>query len=228
MPSTIQVQRSITLASAFVRYAPLTMSANDPAFANADWVRQFILGAPFAWRWNRVVASFTTIVGKTDYTESLPALNWIEKAVVYFPTDGNATYELEVENNLMVETRPNQPTKIAAQLDDDAGNITFRLFPAPDQIYNIEVTYQMSAPLFVNLTDTWAPIPDRYSYLYNQGLLGKTLEYLNDPRYQTSMQLFLQSVVSANEGLSDAQKSIFLFDRLNSVRQTQNVQQGKA
>src|ERR1700761_1784840 len=153
MPSTIQVQRSITLASAFVRYAPLTMSANDPALANADWVRQFILGAPFAWRWNRVVTTFTTIIGKTDYTEALPALGWIEKAVVYFPTDGNQTYELEVENNLMVETRPNQPTKIAAQLDDDAGNITFRLFPAPDAVYTVEVTYQKAAPTFTALTD---------------------------------------------------------------------------
>jgi hypothetical protein len=228
MPSTIQVQRSITLASAFVRYAPLTMSANDPALSNADWVRQFILGAPFAWRWNRVVTQFTTIIGKTDYTEALPALGWIEKAVGYLPTNGNETFELEVENNLMVETTPNQPTKIAAQLDDDTGNITFRIFPAPDDIYTIEVTYQKAAPTFTALTDTWQPVPDYYSYLYNQGLQAKTYEYLNDPRFQTSMQLFLQSVVGANEGLSDAQKSIFLFDRLNAQRQTQNVQQGKA
>jgi len=228
MPSTIQVQRSITLASAFVRYAPLTMSANDPALSNADWVRQFILGAPFAWRWNRVVTSFTTTIGKTDYTESLPALGWIEKAVGYLPTDGDITFELEVENNLMVETRPNQPTKISAQLDDDNGNITFRLFPAPDQIYNIEVTYQMAAPTFTALTQTWAPIPDYLSYLYNTGTRALTYEYMNDPRFQTEMSLFLQQVVSANEGLTDAQKSIFLSERLNVQRQTQNVSKGTA
>lgn len=228
MASTIQLQRSVTLASAFVRYAPLTMSANDPALSNADWVRQFILSAPFAWRWNRKVISFTTVVGQTDYEEELSQFGWIENAVGYFPENGNSTFELGVENSLMVESLTNQPTKISAQLDDDEGNITFRLLPAPDQIYTIEVTYQESAVDFVALTDTWSPIPDYMSYIFNQGFLAKTLEYINDPRYQPIMNLFLQQLVAANTGLSDAQKSIFLTDRLNIQRQTQNVAQGKS
>lgn len=228
MASTITLQRSVTLASAFIRYAPLTMSANDPALSNADWVRQFILSAPFAWRWNREVLTFTTSVGQSDYVVSTNDFGWIEKAILYNPDNGNFTNELEVENNLAVESQPNQPTKISAQLDNDAGQITFRLVPAPDTEYNVEVTAQKAAPTFTSLSDTWAPIPDYFSYVFNTGFLAKNYEYMNDPRFVPTLQLFLQQVVAANEGLSDAQRNIFLSDRLDTVRQTNNVQQGRA
>lgn len=227
MASTIQLQRSVTLASAFIRYAPLTMSANDPALSNADWVRQFILSAPFAWRWNRQVITFATEIGQSDYTVDAASFGWIEKAVLYNPDNGNATQELEVENNLAVESAPNLPTKISAQLDNDAGQITFRLVPAPDAEYNVEVTAQKAAPTFSSLSDTWAPIPDYLSYIYNQGFLAKSCEYMNDPRYVPAIQLFFQMVTSANEGLSDAAKNIFLSDRLDTQRQTQNVAAGR-
>jgi len=228
MASTIPLSRSVTLASSFIRYAPLTMSANDPALSNADWVRQFILSAPFAWRWNRAVLEFPTEIGQSDYVVSTSNFGWIEKAVLSNPNDGDKTYELEVENNLAVESQPNQPTRISAQLDNDAGEITFRLVPAPDAEYNVEVTVQKAAPNFTQLTDTWTPIPDYFSYMYNTGFLAKNYEYMNDPRYLPTMQLFLQQVVSANEGLSDAAKNIFLTDRLDTQRQTQNVASGKA
>jgi hypothetical protein len=225
--STIQLQRSITLASAFVRYAPLTLSTNDPALSNADWVRQFILSPPFAWRWNRAVTTVTTSIGDPDYVKAIANLGWIEKAVIYEPNDGNATHELEVSNNLAVETQENQPTKISAQLDDDAGNITFRLVPAPDKVYTVEITYQKSSPLFTAPTETWAPLPDYLSYMYNQGFLAKALEYINDSRFAGSMQLFLQQLVAANNGLSDAQKNIFMADQTNTQRQSQNAQAGR-
>jgi hypothetical protein len=41
---------------------------NEPAFSIADWVRQFILAAPFAWRWNRSFGAITTAPGVQDYT----------------------------------------------------------------------------------------------------------------------------------------------------------------
>lgn len=228
MASTITLQRSVTLSSAFIRYAPLTMSLDDPALSNADWVRQFILSAPFAWRWNRTVINFQTVVGQSDYVVSTNNFGWLEKAVIYNPDDGNLTNELEIENNLAVETKPNLPVRISAQSDNDAGQITFRIVPAPDAVYNVELTAQKAAPTFTSLSDTWAPIPDYFSYIINTGFLAKNYEYMNDPRYLTTMQLFLQQVVAANEGLSDVQKNIFLSDRLDTQRQTQNVAAGRA
>lgn len=227
MASTILLQRSVTYASSFIRYAPLTMSGNDPALLNADWVRQFMLSAPLAWRWNRQVITFSTVIGQSDYTVSAASFGWIEKAVMFNPGDGNKTLELEVENNLAVESEVNQPTRISAQLDDDNGNITFRLVPSPDTAYDVEITAQKAAPVFTALTDSWAPIPDYYSYLYNLGFLARCYEYMNDPRFVTTMQLFLQMVSAANDGLTDAQKNLFLTDRLDTQRQTQNVQKGR-
>ncbi len=229
MASTIPLQRSVTLASAFVDYAPLTMSANDPALSNADWVRQFILSPPFAWRWNRLeVPTIQTQVGVSDYQVSLANFGWIEKAVIFYPDNGNIAQELEVENNLAPETVPNLPLKISAQLDDDAGNITFRLSPPPDAIYDLTIITQKASPTFAALTDTWSPLPDYFSNIYNEGFLFKTLEYINDPRTQEAYQVFMQSLIAVNMGLTDDQKSIFLGDRLNKQRQTQNVAGGRA
>jgi hypothetical protein len=44
----------------------------EPALTCANITMQTILGAPFAWRWNRVVTGFVTTAGQQDYT----LLNW--------------------------------------------------------------------------------------------------------------------------------------------------------
>lgn len=230
MASTILLSRTIALAQQFVRNAPLTFTGptdTDPALANADWVRQFILSPPFAWRWNRTETNITCVFGQTDYTVSLPTFGWIEKAIVTWNSNGEQTTELENSTNLAVESNPNLPTKISAQMDDDAGNITFRLSPAPDQPYVVTVMSQNAAPTFSATTQSWAPLPDYMSYLYNTGFQAKTYEYLADPRFQTIMQQFLQMVVSANTGLSESQKNIFLSDRINTTREQMSIQQGR-
>lgn len=227
--STIQLSRSINLAQQFVRNAPLSFALgnNDPAFSNADWVRQFLLGPPFAWRWNRATVDITCIVGVTDYLTALPTFGWIEKAIIIDPANGDQSFELEVEMNLSQETNPNQPSRISPQFDDGNGNITFRVSPAPIVAYTVRITYQLAAGVFSLATQTWAPIPDYLSYLYNQGFLAKNLEYINDQRFGNAMQLFLQQAVAANNGLTETQMNIFLTERMNTQRQTQDVQQGK-
>lgn len=230
MPSTIPLSRTIALAQQFVRNAPLTFTGptdNDPALSNADWVRQFILSPPFAWRWNRVETDITCVIGQTDYTVSLANFGWIEKAIITLGPNGFQTTELEVVINLAPETNPNLPTRISAQLDDDAGNITFRVSPAPDAAYTLTVISQKAPLLFGTTADQWLPIPDYLSYIFNTGFQAKTYEYLGDPRFTPIMQLFLQQTVSANGGLSESQKNIFLSDRINTIREQQGIQQGR-
>jgi hypothetical protein len=101
------------------------------------------------------------------------------------------------------------------------------LSPAPDAEYNLSIITQKAAPTFTALTDTWG-LPDYMSNVFNEGFLFKTLEYINDPRAQEAYQVFMQSLVGVNQGLSDAQKNIFLVDRLNTQRQSQNVASGRA
>lgn len=230
MASTIPLSRTIALAQQFVRNAPLTFTGptdNDPALSNADWVRQFIMAPPFAWNWNRVETQIQCVIGQTDYVVSLPTFGWIEKAIVTLVTDGSQTTELEISTCLAQENNPNLPTKISAQLEDGQGNITFRLSPAPDALYNLTVMTQNAAGQFAATTDTWFPVPDYLSFILNTGFQAKTYEYLADPRFVPTMQLFLQQAIAANTGLSETEKNIFLLDRLTTQREELGVQQGK-
>jgi hypothetical protein len=230
MASTIPLSRTIALAQQFVRNAPLTFTGptdNDPAFSNADWVRQFITAPPFAWNWNRVETQIQCVIGQTDYTVSLPTFGWIEKAIVTLVNDGSQTTELEISPNLAQENNPNLPTKISAQFEDGAGNITFRLSPAPDDLYVLTVMTQSAAGTFAATTDFWSPIPNYLVFLVNTGFQAKTYEYLADPRFVPTMQLFLQQVVAANTGLSETAKNIFLSDRIDTTREQLAVQQGR-
>lgn len=209
-----------------------TSTSSDPAFSNADWVMQTILAPPFAWSWNRAGASpsvptFPTIIGNTDYKVNLPSFGWIEKAVAYDPSSGYYAFELQNELVMGAETLPNQMTRIAAQYRDTSDNITFRLTPAPDKIYNIVVEYQKSAPQFSALTQTWSPVPDYLSYIYNEGMLAKCAEYCGDPRSQGALQLFLTDLVGVSEGLNITQRNLWLDSKLASMRQTMQVQQGR-
>ncbi len=218
--STIQLQRSINIVSLFTRQLPLSLNpAGDPAFNMADWVRGFMLGPPFAWRWNRSVLQIPVQPKVQDYKVSLANFGWIEQATV---TDGaGIVHPLEVMLNLHEENQPNLPTHISPRLDDGNGNITFRIIPTPDQAYTVNLSYQNAAIPFQSLTDLWNPIPDYMSHIYTQGLLAKVYEYIMDDRYPIALQLFLKQLIAANAGLSDLEASIFLTDFLNSQRYSQ-------
>jgi hypothetical protein len=227
MASTIQLQRTVNVTSTFLRGVPLTGVqgfANEPAFTVADEVRQFILGPPFAWRWNRKTQAIATAAGQQDYQKSLGDFGWLESASY---TDGTTTHPLTPVLMLEPDTQQNPPQSVAAFVDDTAGNITFRLLPVPDAIYTVTVQYQAAAPLFKNLSDLWAPIPDYFSYLYTQGFRAKIYEYRSDERFAFAEQLFVRQVIAANAGLTDSQIDVFLGERLAMQRQTQ-TELGKA
>jgi hypothetical protein len=154
-------------------------------------------------------------------------LGWVEKATGYDPENGYYAFELLNELVISGETLPNQPTRLAKLLEDGSGNITFRLFPPPDKVYNIVVEYQRSATLFTSLTQTWNPVPDYLNYLFNEGFFAKAAEYSNDPRYMQAMQMFLTDLAANSEGLNESQRNIWLESKLNAVRQTAGVQSGR-
>ena len=223
MATTNSLQRTVNLASIYNHGKPLTNVlgfALEPALSIGDWVRGFILSPPFAWRWNRAIVALAVGPNSQDYLVSLPQFGWLERASV---TDtSGVVHELEVALNLGESSAQNLPVKIAARLDDNQGNITFRVFPLPDKSYTVQLSYQLAAPQFVQLTDTWAPIPDYFSYLYNQGFKAKVYEYGSDERFLPTMQLFVRQVIAANAGLSDSQINIFMEDRVNTTRTGQS------
>lgn len=200
-----------------------------------------ILGAPFKWEWNRTYSgsAITTVAGVTDYKVSLSNFGYLEKSVLINPNfqgQQPPAMELELYKVISLDTARAAPRKIATLLDDNAGNITFRLMPTPDAVYNVDLIYQ-NAPNFIaqgtNLgITTWKPIPDKMSYLYQRGFLSQLQGMYNPQLYLAGMSMFYRQLVSAAEGLTEMEKAIFLEEALRKV-QTQaeaslTVQQGKA
>lgn len=210
MASTITLTNTIAWCSSFTKFLPLAVSgnANEPAITTANVVKQTILGAPFAWRWNRATQSFSTAGGTQDYSQSVSTFGFLERGSVTLAGVTNPVAYLR--NNLPVASVQGRPRFLAAQSDDNAGNITFRFTPVPDSTYTAALTFQKKATLFTALSDTWAPIPDEYSFVYNHGFLAMSLVFADDPRWSVELPRFLASLVGISEGLSDTQKSTFL------------------
>lgn len=136
---------------------------------------------------------------------------WIETTSVY-DVSGTTPIWKEMESQLCLGygTEQSRPRFIAAQGDDGNGNITFRLSPAPDQAYPIAVTMQQKASLFTATTQTWAPIPDEFSHIYNWGFLSLMWLFADDPRFGTANQKFVSQILGTSEGLTETERNIFL------------------
>lgn len=237
--STITLANTITWAQTFLGYRPLAVSSNEPALTSANLVLQTILGPPFGWRWNRntksglVYSNAAVAPANQDQTASVSDFGFIEKAYISLPAGSPppAFVEMKVKPILSLATEQARPDAIAAQADDNAGNITFRVSPAPDQIYGATVYYQKKAVLMTGTGSTWSPIPDEYAYVYNAGFLALMMFYSDDPRAAFFNQKFVGSLLGLAEGLTETQRELFLSSWLsytaseqrNSLRTQQGV-----
>jgi hypothetical protein len=226
--STLTLDDMTRYVRRFVFNNPLVYSGtNDPARNMANWVRNTILQPPFAWRWNRAELVQALITGQQDYLVNLPNFGWLESATVTDTVSTpNASYRMEIALNPGSEIVNNQPNQVAARLDDGNGNITFRFTPPPTASFTTAtLTYQKASPAFVNMSDTWAPIPDYYSNIYQTGMLAKAYEFTGDERFPATIQMFVRSLVGANGGLSQTQVNLFTAEMMRNVLTAQSMQQ---
>jgi hypothetical protein len=233
MSSTVKVSDTLGWLAGFIVQRPTTGVggvAKEPALTSANKILQTILGPPFKWNWNRAETTFSTVVGQTDYEVALSDFGYVEKATAYLATSDPPQFELEVYQVLAKDGKNNPPQRIAPLLDDGAGNITFRLFPPPDDVYTITPTIQKGAPLLTDTAGLWSPVPDRYAYLYEQGMLGMLQGMYSAQLYAVNMEMFFRQLVAACEALTETERAIFLEDRLRDVRAginaTQKTQMG--
>jgi hypothetical protein len=103
MPSTIPLSRTIELATRYNYNAPLLyVNSGALAFSLGDEVRQFLLSAPFGWRWNRAeVAPITCLPGVTDYTVNIPDFGWLERAWILFPSAAGTPIQVFNSMNIL-------------------------------------------------------------------------------------------------------------------------------
>lgn len=223
MPSTITVQQTLNWTAPFVVQRPtsgINGVANEPALTSANKIIAAMVAAPLRWNWNRaqILSAFTTTPGTSDYTLSIPNYGYLEKASLFLSTRTPSTFEIEVFPVLAVGSKQNEPAKISAVIDDGAGNITFRLLPVPDNAYTATLTYQKSATLLTALSQVWAPIPDKYAYIYETAMVAHMQGMYNLQAYFTGMELFFRMLVAAAEGMTESEKSMFLEDMLRDVQ----------
>lgn len=209
MASTITIQQSANWASSFGGFKLLNIGNSlEPAITSANIIIQTILSAPFCWNWNRASTTFNTVIGQQDYAISVPTFGFIEKADY---TRSGATSEIVNTIGILGSgSEQGTPNNITAQIDNNAGTITFRLLPVPDQVYNVNVIFQKRIPsLISSMSNTWTPIPDHFSLIYQYGFLSLMMAYLDDPRWTLMTQKFVASLLAVAEGLSEEQRDAF-------------------
>jgi hypothetical protein len=224
MPSTITLQATINWALSFLDQQPLLINGMEPALGSANLILQTILGPPFAWPFNRAIITFTTSDQDNQQT-GLANYGFPEGGTVQSDSGGKP-YELAVKQVLQSEGNLARPLWYSPWIDDGAGAITFRLMPAPDQLYRIILPYQKRAPLLLSLAYTWAPLPDDKNYIAQWGFLALMSLIGNDARFNEYNQKFVTSLLAAQGALTDLERNIFLANWTRVMSNLQGTQLG--
>lgn len=244
------LQYTINFISPFCRYQAANVgTSNMPIVGIASLVRNIILAAPFTWRFNRnnvnLVGNDTPVPlgvrkGVQDYTQSISDFGFLEKATANGPdsSGGTTSWELtDMKNNeaLASSTTLARPKSIAVFNDDGANNFTFRLSAVPDQSYIVNMVYQKAPVQFTAPTDSWSPIPDSFSDVYNNLCLGYYMDSCQDPRAPQYIARGIAGLLARAQGLSATDKAIFAASYMNLNAQmmldqlrTQQGQQAQA
>lgn len=215
MSCTKTIQDSATWISTILKQQPLNVSNWEPGLTYANLVLARVLGPPMRWRFNRGSMSFTISAGGgTDYVVTVGDLGWIEKMWL-LDANGNI-HQLEGAQALAKSTTSGRPRTVAAQYDDNAGNITFRVDWLPNAAYTVVIDYQKKAPVTSSFGNLWAPLPDEYAYVYNQLFLALAGNLVSDPRAPFWSQLGVSALLGAQQGLTMQEIAIFVgeWDRL--------------
>ena len=155
-----------------------------------------------------LVTSSTT----QDYTLPVPDLSHIEHASVLDISRPTAPkwIQLAVKDGLALESNAARPEFIEPHAQDAAGNVSFRVMPAPNLAYPVSIHIQKTAPNITSLNQTWAPIPDFMQYIYNQGFLAAMYSFSDDPRAPQAHQRFTTGLLGRASGLTAIERNIFL------------------
>jgi hypothetical protein len=165
-----------------------------------------------------------------DYTLAVPEFSHIEHCSIL---DINPTtpiwMEMEVKNNLSLDSKTDRPRFLNPHTEDGNGNMTFRVMPAPDKAYPVSIHIQKAAPRIISINQTWAPIPDFMQYVVNWGFLALMWNFADDPRAQMANQKFLAGLLARAEGISEEDRNIFLngwynLTGLDQMKQQQGTQ----
>jgi hypothetical protein len=207
--TSLTLQNSINFVTPILKNQPLLISNMEPAVSAANLVLGTILSPPFRWRFNRNQFSFPITQGAgTDYVRFIPNLGFIE--VQWLIDANNKIHQLAGEVALAKATDRGRPMQMAPQYDDNSGNITFRFDRVPDQAYTAFGDFQKKAGIITSAGSPWGVVPDEFQHVYHHGFLSLMSLLVNDSRFPIFENYFVSRLLSAQDGLSDQARDIFL------------------
>jgi hypothetical protein len=126
---------------------------------------------------------------------------WLESATMVDMNNNSSPQpvrQLEAVREVALTSAVGIPEKICVLKDNGDGTLKIRFQYAPDSVVRgAKLVYQAKAPIKTALTDTWAPFPDEYSFVYRQGFLARCYRYLNSPRADAEYQKLQQAIAKA-------------------------------
>ncbi len=220
MSVTLSIQASMTYVQSLIDNQRLNVNNMEPGVTMANTVLGTMLGAPFCWRQNRTNFSFPiTTAGKTDYVQSVPKMGFIETQ--WLEDSNGDILELNGATALAKVSFQRTPTLIAAQYDDNQGNITFRFNSVPDADYTAYLDIQNAAPLITSPADTFMPLSDYFGYLFNKGMLSEGALLVNDSRFSIWRSEWIAQLLATQDGLDAQAKDMFYSQFMNTTRTVQ-------
>lgn len=227
MAVTRMIQDSINWARPFLRNMDTNVGpVNQPALDSANHVLQLIVSPPFIWPWNRASVPLAVAINTQDNVAVISDYGFVELASIDGSGD-TSVGELKIDLGLASAALSNdtsqkgRPSRICLLLDDNAGNYTFRTRPVADAAYNAKIIYQKKPILMQSLGALWTPLPDEFSYIYDEGFLALMLAFESDPMLSYFSQRFVSHLLGRAQGLTDLQKNIFLGEWLELTRMAQ-------
>lgn len=230
---------TINYISPFCRY----MSANigvslQPILGIASLVRNVMLAAPFQWNWNRIYDDqVATVAGTQDYFPDLYNFGYLEKASVQ-NVAGQIWEIKDIKNNepLAKSTQQARPQSLAVQInnsgtDEPSSFVTLRFSAVPDAVYQVNLIYQEAPFNFTALSNPWAPIPDSFSDVYNNMVMGYYMDSCQDGRADRYIARGVAGLLARAQGLTEMDKALFAQSYMQfDMQQTLNklrTQQGQ-
>lgn len=217
MSTNLTIQNAVVFASTLIKNQRLNVNNYEPGLTMANIVLGRILGAPFAWRFNR--GNFTIAISQgsgTDYTIALPLLGRIETQWLLDADEDIHALQGEVELAKVSSVR--RPVEVAPVYDDNAGNITFRFNSVPDQAYTAAFDYQKKAPLLVGWSEGFGLVPDEFAYIFMKMFLAEAALLVNDARFEIWRREGVAALLATQDGLDEQAKAIQFEQMLNVGR----------
>lgn len=180
----------------------LTQNSISSVFSGG-WV---ITGTPTPLTFTFALVAANTTSGAPGITD----FGWLASSTFFgISSNGPAfpVYPLEAVLDIQPCGFTQRPGRVAVIQDLGTGVLKIRFDTAcGNPLLGASLVYQKQAPLGTDLTATWAPFTDAYSYVYRQGFLAHAYRFMNSPRSEVEEQKFQMKIAKAL-GASDRETS---------------------